>query len=95
MSASTVDRSARLPVRGVLPGKSVKVALFYAVLIVAALIWFVPVVILILTALKDAGDFAVNGTFSLPRLIKWSNFSEAWDTGVKNYFFKQRFCYRR
>jgi raffinose/stachyose/melibiose transport system permease protein len=70
-----------------LPGKSVKVALFYAVLIVAALIWFLPVIILILTALKDAGDFAINGTFSLPKAVKWANFTEAWDTGVKNYFF--------
>jgi hypothetical protein len=39
---------------------------------------------LILTALKDAGDFAVNGAFSLPKFIRWANFSEAWETGVKN-----------
>jgi raffinose/stachyose/melibiose transport system permease protein len=74
-----------------LPARSLKVALFYTVLIGAALIWFLPIVILIFTALKDAGDFAVNGTFSLPKAIKWSNFSEAWDTGVKNYFFNTVF----
>jgi raffinose/stachyose/melibiose transport system permease protein len=44
------------------------------------------VITLILTALKDAGDFAVNGAFSLPKFIRWANFSEAWETGVKNYF---------
>jgi raffinose/stachyose/melibiose transport system permease protein len=92
MSASPTETPVRLPVRtAFLPGKSVKVALFYAVLIVAAFIWFIPVVTLILTALKDAGDFAVNGTFSLPQSINWSNFSEAWETGVKNYFFNSVF----
>jgi raffinose/stachyose/melibiose transport system permease protein len=68
-----------------LPGKS-KVALFYVVLILATLFWLTPVITLILTALKDAGDFAVNGAFSLPKSIRWANFSEAWETGVKNYF---------
>jgi raffinose/stachyose/melibiose transport system permease protein len=68
-----------------LPGKS-KVALFYGVLILATLFWLAPVITLILTALKDAGDFAVNGAFSIPKTIRWANFSEAWETGVKNYF---------
>jgi raffinose/stachyose/melibiose transport system permease protein len=90
--SSALDNPIRSGWRDVyLPGRSFKVALFYTVLILAALIWFLPVVILILTALKDAGDFAVNGTFSLPKAIKWSNFSEAWDTGVKNYFFNSLF----
>ena len=69
-----------------LPFKSTKVGLFYVALILAALLWFTPVITLVLTALKDAGDFAVNGAFSLPKSIRWSNFSEAWETGVKNYF---------
>ncbi|MBV8378604.1 MAG: carbohydrate ABC transporter permease [Verrucomicrobia bacterium] len=68
-----------------LSGKS-KVGLFYVVLIVATLFWLTPVITLVLTALKDAGDFAVNGAFSLPKAIRWANFSEAWETGVKNYF---------
>jgi len=68
------------------PGKSVKLACFYAALTLAAVIWFAPVITLVLTALKDAGDFAVNGAFSLPQSIRWSNFAEAWNTGVKNYF---------
>jgi raffinose/stachyose/melibiose transport system permease protein len=68
-----------------LPGKS-KVVIFYVALILATLFWLAPVITLILTALKDAGDFAVNGAFSLPKFIRWANFSEAWETGVKNYF---------
>jgi raffinose/stachyose/melibiose transport system permease protein len=69
-----------------LSGKSTKVALFYGALALVAMIWFTPVITLVITALKDAGDFAVNGAFSLPKSIRWSNFSEAWDAGVKNYF---------
>jgi raffinose/stachyose/melibiose transport system permease protein len=68
------------------PGQSTKVVLFYVVLILATLFWLAPVITLVLTALKDAGDFAVNGAFSLPKSIRWANFSEAWETGVKNYF---------
>jgi raffinose/stachyose/melibiose transport system permease protein len=68
-----------------LPGKS-KTIIFYIALILASLLWLAPVITLILTALKDAGDFAVNGAFSLPKFIRWANFSEAWETGVQNYF---------
>ncbi len=68
-----------------LPGKSKRV-IFYLALILASLLWLVPIITLILTALKDAGDFAVNGAFSLPKFIRWANFSEAWETGVQNYF---------
>jgi raffinose/stachyose/melibiose transport system permease protein len=67
------------------PGKS-KTIIFYIALILASLLWLAPVITLILTALKDAGDFAVNGAFSLPKFIRWANFSEAWETGVQNYF---------
>jgi raffinose/stachyose/melibiose transport system permease protein len=66
--------------------KWTKGALFYAALLLVALIWFTPVITLILTAVKDAGDFAVNGAFSVPKSIRWANFGEAWETGVKNYF---------
>jgi raffinose/stachyose/melibiose transport system permease protein len=75
-----------LPRNASAAGKSTKVALFYGALILATLLWFTPVITLVLTALKDAGDFAVNGAFSLPKTIRWANFSEAWGTGVQNYF---------
>jgi raffinose/stachyose/melibiose transport system permease protein len=77
--------SQQISRNALLPGKS-KVVIFYVVLILATLFWLAPVITLILTALKDAGDFAVNGAFSLPKFIRWANFSEAWETGVKNYF---------
>jgi raffinose/stachyose/melibiose transport system permease protein len=77
--------SQQISRNALLPGKS-KTVIFYAALILATLLWLAPVITLILTALKDAGDFAVNGAFSLPKFIRWANFSEAWETGVKNYF---------
>jgi raffinose/stachyose/melibiose transport system permease protein len=70
------------------PGRT---TLFYAFLVLIGLIWITPVFTLVLTALKDAGDFAVNGAFSWPQSIRWSNFSEAWETGVKNYFWNSVF----
>ena len=76
--------SELLEKRAGVPGKSLKLVLFYAALVLVALIWFAPVITLVLTALKDAGDFAINGAFSLPKSIRWSNFSEAWETGVQN-----------
>ena len=82
----TKNMSHSLSQNGSVAGKLTKVALFYGALILAALFWLTPVITLILTALKDAGDFAVNGAFSLPKSIRWANFSEAWETGVKNYF---------
>jgi raffinose/stachyose/melibiose transport system permease protein len=77
--------SPQISRNALLPGKS-KAVIFYVALILATLLWLAPVITLILTALKDAGDFAVNGAFSLPKFIRWANFSEAWETGVKNYF---------
>jgi raffinose/stachyose/melibiose transport system permease protein len=77
--------SQQISRNALLPGRS-KVVIFYCALILATLFWLAPVITLILTALKDAGDFAVNGAFSLPKFIRWENFSEAWETGVKNYF---------
>jgi raffinose/stachyose/melibiose transport system permease protein len=77
--------SQQISRNALLPGRS-QVVIFYFALILATLFWLAPVITLVLTALKDAGDFAVNGAFSLPKFIRWENFSEAWETGVKNYF---------
>jgi raffinose/stachyose/melibiose transport system permease protein len=77
--------SQQISRNALLPGRS-QVVIFYFALILTTLFWLAPVITLVLTALKDAGDFAVNGAFSLPKFIRWENFSEAWETGVKNYF---------
>lgn len=63
-----------------------KAVYFYSALSLLALIWFAPIIMLLFTALKSSGDFAINGALAVPQSIEWSNFSEAWDTGVKSYF---------
>jgi len=65
---------------------SYKVVFFYTAVTLLAVIWFAPIIMLLFTALKTSGDFAINGALAVPQSIEWSNFSEAWDTGVKNYF---------
>ena len=77
---------------------------FYIALSLTAVIWFAPIIMLIFTALKSAGDFAIHGALAIPKSIAWSNFSDAWDTGVKSYFWNSviitvdqgstRSCYR-
>ena len=63
-----------------------QLVIFYVALSLTAVIWFAPIIMLIFTALKSAGDFAIHGALAIPKSIAWSNFSEAWDTGVKEYF---------
>jgi raffinose/stachyose/melibiose transport system permease protein len=63
-----------------------KAVFFYTAVTLLAVIWFTPIIMLLFTALKSSGDFAINGALAVPKSIEWSNFSEAWDTGVKDYF---------
>lgn len=62
-------------------GKQKKIAkkiLHYAVLIILALIWIVPMFTLIATALKSKQDFYSGiSLFKLPEKIAWSNFINA------------------
>ncbi len=54
-----------------------KIAL-YVILIVLALIWIVPMLTLVLTAIKGKKDFYSGlGLFQMPAQIAWSNFSNA------------------
>ncbi|MGB8454522.1 MAG: carbohydrate ABC transporter permease [Anaerocolumna sp.] len=58
--------------------KIVKKITLYAVLIILALIWFVPIFTLIATALKSKQDFYSGiSLFKLPDKIAWSNFVNA------------------
>jgi raffinose/stachyose/melibiose transport system permease protein len=63
-----------------------KKVFFYTAVTLLALIWFTPIIMLLFTALKSSGEFAVTGALAVPQSVEWSNFSEAWDVGVKNYF---------
>ncbi len=58
--------------------KIAKSALRYAILIFLAVLWIVPILTLILTAIKSKSDF-ISGLslFEIPETIAWSNFSNA------------------
>ena len=59
-------------------GKIFKKFLFYAVLIMIAVIWIVPIYTLVATAIKSKQDFFSGiSLFSMPAKIAWSNFSNA------------------
>jgi raffinose/stachyose/melibiose transport system permease protein len=52
-----------------------------AVLVVIAVFWASPVLILISTALKTASDFDAHSATSLPHSLTFTNFTAAWDVG--------------
>lgn len=58
--------------------KSWRKAALYAILVLLAAIWIVPMFTLVATAIKGKQDFySGKGLFSLPDQIAWSNFSNA------------------
>lgn len=58
--------------------KSLKLFVLYAILIILALIWVVPIFTLIATALKHKKDFMSGlSLFQLPENIAWDNFINA------------------
>ncbi|MEU5027509.1 carbohydrate ABC transporter permease [Streptomyces milbemycinicus] len=52
-----------------------------AVVAVAAFFWFSPLIVLLLTAVRTASDFASHGTLALPHDWTLSNFGDAWRIG--------------
>jgi raffinose/stachyose/melibiose transport system permease protein len=48
-------------------------------LLVAAILWIAPFVFITLTAFKTRPDLVRTGSFGLPTVLAWQNFSNAWD----------------
>jgi raffinose/stachyose/melibiose transport system permease protein len=46
-----------------------------------SLVFLVPIVMLVLTALRSDPDFLTHGVFSLPQSFRLANISDAWQTG--------------
>lgn len=62
--------------------KMIKKAALYLILILLALIWIIPMLTLVLTALKGKKDFYSGlSLFELPAQIAWSNFTNALSKG--------------
>ncbi|HXF61884.1 MAG TPA: carbohydrate ABC transporter permease [Caldilineaceae bacterium] len=62
--------------------------LLYLILTVMAVVWLVPLVIIILTALRSQGDLIGNGVFAWPERIVWANFGRAWGIGNFSTYFR-------
>jgi raffinose/stachyose/melibiose transport system permease protein len=59
-----------------------------AVMLVIAVFWASPILILITTSLKTAADFATSGALSLPSSLSFGNFKSAWSVGQFGYAFR-------
>ena len=63
-------------------------ALLLIGLTLMAVVWLVPFVMIINTALRAQGDLLSNGIFVLPQKIAWTNFVRAWETGNFSTYFR-------
>ena len=52
-----------------------------AVLVLIAVFWASPVLVLVSTAVKTAADFDAHGATSLPNSLTFANFKSAWNVG--------------
>jgi raffinose/stachyose/melibiose transport system permease protein len=62
--------------------------LLYVLLTLLALLWLVPFVMILLTAVRAQGDLISNGVFALPQKMVWANFSRAWQLGNFSTYFR-------
>ena len=53
---------------------------------IGAILWLIPLVGAVITSLRTQQDITVNGFWSIPQSITFTNFSEAWSqAGIGNY----------
>lgn len=63
--------------------------LFYIFLTAFGLLWLLPVVFMLFTALKSPADlFSGASLFSIPKHIEWSNFTDAWLEGNMSVYMR-------
>lgn len=54
----------------------------YAALALGALVWLIPLLVVVITALRSEADFTRHGFMSLPRALTLESFSHAWRIGA-------------
>lgn len=62
--------------------------LLFASLAVLSLIWLLPFLSVVLTAVRSQADLFSNGVFAWPAQFVWQNFADAWETGDFSIYFK-------
>lgn len=58
-----------------------KKSTFYICITLLAIIWLIPVFFVFLSALKTNADFYGKPIFSIPKVLNWRNFLDAWTKG--------------
>ncbi len=66
--------------------KTINRILIYGSLILFTLIWIAPVYSTIITSVRTLDDIRINGFWSIPAEITFSNFSTAWTAGNVNRY---------
>nr|MCU0466422.1 carbohydrate ABC transporter permease [Anaerolineae bacterium] len=59
-------------------GKQIRTAATYIALTALAILWLIPIFAALLTAVRTMDDITINGFWSLPGVITFDNFVEAW-----------------
>lgn len=59
-------------------GKQIRTAATYVALTALAILWLIPIFAALLTAVRTMDDITINGFWSLPGVITFDNFVEAW-----------------
>jgi multiple sugar transport system permease protein len=67
-----------------------RVILFF-VLVLLALLWLIPIITTVLTALRTNDDILSRGFWALPQKLVFSNFRTAWDRGGLSKFLPNSF----
>ena len=58
----------------------------YIVLVIAAILWFIPILTGLITSLRTFDEILLNGFISLPETITLDNFKIAWECAVISSF---------
>lgn len=77
MTTATAPKSSS----GGVTRKRVTRALIYIALVIFTLIWIAPIYSTLITSVRTLDDIRINGFWSIPSEITFSNFSKAWTDG--------------
>jgi len=62
--------------------------LILSALILLSLLWLLPLISVLLTAVRSQGDLFKSGIFGWPKTFRWDNFAKAWDAGDFSIYFR-------
>ena len=66
----------------------IKQTAFYLSMIILVVGWLAPIFFIVITSLKGMNEFYSKSVFSLPAVIRWENFSDAWQLGHLSTYIK-------